>query len=233
MSRETEYFSMYSLMSIRTMFFSLSNRASARALASSVLPTPVGPRNRKEPMGRLGSWMPARLRRMASQTRLHGLVLADDSSDAECRPGAAASPVRPPSALPRGCPSSGRRCGRSPPSVTRVPQQAALLAARWRCLLPPPAAFSAQAACRISARPPCPGRIPARACSICGVGRFDVLTELLHLFNGVLFVLPLGLLGVELFPHARPVPSRIVARRSLLTACRLPSSGPLPQSPAA
>ena len=55
MRRETENFSMYSLMSMRTMFFSSSNRACASALASSVLPTPVGPRNRKEPMGRFGS----------------------------------------------------------------------------------------------------------------------------------------------------------------------------------
>ena len=54
---------------MRTRFFSLSNRASARALASSVLPTPVGPRNRKEPMGRSGSAMPARERRIASLTR--------------------------------------------------------------------------------------------------------------------------------------------------------------------
>ena len=69
MRRETENFSIYSLMSIRTMFFSESNRASARVLASSVLPTPVGPRNRKEPMGRSGSAMPARERRMASDTR--------------------------------------------------------------------------------------------------------------------------------------------------------------------
>ena len=69
MSRDTENFSIYSLMSMRTRFFSLSNRASAKVLASSVLPTPVGPRNRKEPMGLLGSAMPARLRRMASDTR--------------------------------------------------------------------------------------------------------------------------------------------------------------------
>ena len=60
---------MYSDMSMRTRFFSLSNRASARVLASSVLPTPVGPRNRKEPMGRSGSAMPARERRMDSATR--------------------------------------------------------------------------------------------------------------------------------------------------------------------
>src|SRR5690606_32227476 len=36
--------------------------------ASSVLPTPVGPRNRKLPMGRWGSDRPARERRMALAT---------------------------------------------------------------------------------------------------------------------------------------------------------------------
>ena len=41
--RETENFSPYSLMSMRTRAFSSSNRYSASALASSVLPTPVGP----------------------------------------------------------------------------------------------------------------------------------------------------------------------------------------------
>ncbi len=41
---------------------------SARALVSSVLPTPVGPRNRNEPIGRLGSCRPARARRTASDT---------------------------------------------------------------------------------------------------------------------------------------------------------------------
>ena len=55
-------------MSMRTMAFSVSNRYSASALASSVLPTPVGPRNRKLPIGRLGSDRPARLRRMAPAT---------------------------------------------------------------------------------------------------------------------------------------------------------------------
>ena len=45
---------MYSLMSMRTMRSSSSNRNSARARASSVLPTPVGPRNRNEPIGRRG-----------------------------------------------------------------------------------------------------------------------------------------------------------------------------------
>ena len=59
---------MYSLMSMRTMAFSSSNRFSASALASSVLPTPVGPRNRKLPSGLFGSERPARLRRTAEAT---------------------------------------------------------------------------------------------------------------------------------------------------------------------
>src|SRR5947208_15325762 len=60
MSRATVCFSMYSLMSRRTIAFSSSNRNSASAFARSVLPTPVGPRNRNEPSGRFGSCMPAR-----------------------------------------------------------------------------------------------------------------------------------------------------------------------------
>ena len=59
---------MYSLISMRTMLFSSSKRLAARDLASSVLPTPVGPRNRKEPMGLEGSLMPALERMMASVT---------------------------------------------------------------------------------------------------------------------------------------------------------------------
>ena len=66
--RDTECFSMYSLISIRTMLFSSSNRLSASALASSVLPTPVGPRNRKEPIGFVGSLIPALERITASVT---------------------------------------------------------------------------------------------------------------------------------------------------------------------
>ena len=53
--RATACFSMYSDMSSRIMAVSSSNRNSARALVSSVLPTPVGPRNRNEPIGRFGS----------------------------------------------------------------------------------------------------------------------------------------------------------------------------------
>ena len=67
---ETLCFSMYSLISTRTKASSVSNINSAKALANSVLPTPVGPKKIKEPMGRLGSEMPARDRRMALATAL-------------------------------------------------------------------------------------------------------------------------------------------------------------------
>ena len=50
------------------MLSSESKRFLARHLASCVLPTPVGPKNRKVPMGRPGSLSPARLRRMARTT---------------------------------------------------------------------------------------------------------------------------------------------------------------------
>mmetsp|Transcript_19181 Transcript_19181/g.48752 ORF Transcript_19181/g.48752 Transcript_19181/m.48752 type:complete len:312 (-) Transcript_19181:1570-2505(-) len=68
MSRLTACFSMYSLMSSRTSASSLLNRYAASALASSVLPTPVGPRNMKDAMGPLGSARSARERWMASAT---------------------------------------------------------------------------------------------------------------------------------------------------------------------
>src|SRR5918996_1354277 len=51
---------MYSDMSMRTIASWLSNMNSASARASSVLPTPVGPRKRNTPMGRSGSASPAR-----------------------------------------------------------------------------------------------------------------------------------------------------------------------------
>jgi hypothetical protein len=51
---------MNSDMSMRTIDSSVSNRNSASALQSSVLPTPVGPRNRNDPFGRRGSDRPAR-----------------------------------------------------------------------------------------------------------------------------------------------------------------------------
>ena len=70
---------MYSDMSMRIMACSSSNRNSASARASSVLPTPVGPRKMNEPIGRRGSLRPARERRMAVGDARQRFVLADDA----------------------------------------------------------------------------------------------------------------------------------------------------------
>ena len=59
---------MNSLMSIRIMASSLSNKKLAKALVNSVLPTPVGPKNKNDPLGRFGSDKPARERRTALDT---------------------------------------------------------------------------------------------------------------------------------------------------------------------
>lgn len=53
---------------MRIMAFSSLNKYSAKALAVSVLPTPVGPRKRKDPIGRFSSDRPARARRIALAT---------------------------------------------------------------------------------------------------------------------------------------------------------------------
>ena len=66
--RLTECFSIYSLISILTILRSSSNKLRAKALASSVLPTPVGPKNRKLPIGLFGSAIPARERNIALVT---------------------------------------------------------------------------------------------------------------------------------------------------------------------
>ena len=56
---------MYSDMSTRIIASSSPKRNSASVRASSVLPTPDGPRKTKEPVGRFGSLSPARERRIA------------------------------------------------------------------------------------------------------------------------------------------------------------------------
>ena len=64
----TACFSMYSDMSRRIMASASPYTASASARQSSVLPTPVGPKNKKLPMGLLGSDSPTLPRRMARAT---------------------------------------------------------------------------------------------------------------------------------------------------------------------
>ena len=106
---------MYSLMSMRVRAFSSLNRNSARALASSVLPTPVGPTKRKEPRGLFGSESPARLRRMASATALTAGVLPDHAPARAGPRGRRTSAPRRTASWTRECPSRSRRRGRCPP----------------------------------------------------------------------------------------------------------------------
>ena len=87
-------------MSMRTIARSSSNRKSASALASSVLPTPVGPRNRNEPVGRSGSDDAGPGAAHGVGDRLHGLALADRAACRARPPSAAAWPVSPSSSRP-------------------------------------------------------------------------------------------------------------------------------------
>ena len=63
--RETVNFSINSLMSIRISASEAPNIYFANSLAKWVLPTPVGPKNIKVPMGLLGSFNPTRLLKIA------------------------------------------------------------------------------------------------------------------------------------------------------------------------
>ena len=61
------------------MLRSSSKRNSARALATSVFPTPVGPRKRNEPIGRLGSLSPARVRQVIlDEEEMEAIVVVPD-----------------------------------------------------------------------------------------------------------------------------------------------------------
>ena len=67
---ETLCFSIYSDISTRIIALSSPNIASASALDISVFPTPVGPKNRKDPIGLPASFKPTRPRRTARATAL-------------------------------------------------------------------------------------------------------------------------------------------------------------------
>ena len=63
---------------MRTMAFSLLKMNSLKALASSVLPTPVGPRKMNEPMRAVRVLQPGPGAAQDARDRFHGLILADD-----------------------------------------------------------------------------------------------------------------------------------------------------------
>jgi hypothetical protein len=77
---------------MRIRWSSLSNRKPASALHSSVLPTPVGPRNRKEPVGRFGSLRPSANGGWRWPPR-QWLRPARPRARAACLPSAAACPL--------------------------------------------------------------------------------------------------------------------------------------------
>ena len=89
---------------MRIIACSSSNRNSASARASSVLPTPVGPRKMKQPIGRLGSLSPPRARMHGLGDGFHRFVLADDALVQILLPDAAAFAFRLRAACETGMP---------------------------------------------------------------------------------------------------------------------------------
>ena len=77
--RVTAERSVYSDRSSRTSLSGEPNSASASARPSSVLPTPVGPRNRNDPTGRPGCAEPGPAAAHGVGDGLDGLVLPDDA----------------------------------------------------------------------------------------------------------------------------------------------------------
>ena len=226
-----ECFSMYSLMSIRTMFFSSSNSACASALASSVLPTPVGPRNRKR-AERTVRVLDARTGAQDGLAHaLDGFVLPDDALmqrvlQVQQLLALALHQLRDRDARP-AADDSGDFLLRH-----LVAQQAVLA----------PSVFSAiffrrqlllqlAAARRTSVRRPCSGRIAARPRSISAFMR--------SISSRSFCTLPMAFFLV--FPAAPSCALNCVAQlgQLLLNLCQTlpwrasssPSSAPLPQSP--
>ena len=88
--------------------------------ATSVLPTPVGPRKMNEPIGRFGFLRPARERRIARVTRRDRLVLADRRACAAGPPSRAAWPSRPARASRPGSSSTSATMWAMSSSVTLI-----------------------------------------------------------------------------------------------------------------
>ena len=118
MRRDTVCRSMYSDISIRIMAFSSPNMASARDLHSSVLPTPVGPRNRNAADGTLGVLQTHTATADGPGHGLHGLVLAHHPLMKGILHVQQAAGPRPPSDGSRGYRSSQTPQRQCPPPLT-------------------------------------------------------------------------------------------------------------------
>ena len=109
---------MYSDMSTRISAFSSPKRYSARARASSVLPTPVGPRKMNEPTGPLGVLEAGPRAPDGARDRRDRVVLADDAAVERLLHAGELGRLLLLELARAGCRSSGRRCTRCPPRST-------------------------------------------------------------------------------------------------------------------
>ena len=128
---------MYSLMSMRIIARSSSNKNSASARASSVLPTPVGPRNRNEPIGPL----------LVAEPRARAAHRVGDGRRAR-RPARPRAGAGSPPCARSFCisPSSILRHGNAGPLARRSPAMSSSVTSslQVRCPSPAPRASSAR-----------------------------------------------------------------------------------------
>ena len=181
---------------MRIIARSSSNRNSARARASSVLPTPVGPRKMKLPIGRFGSFSPLRARITASATAVTASswpMTRLCSSSSRC----SSFSISPSSSFVTGTPVQRLTTAAMSSSPTSsLTQLVGLVAVGGVASCGLELSSRARGACRTSARRPGSGRTAARparsrcfVCSICSRSSADLLDRLL-------LGLPLRLQGV-------------------------------------
>ena len=227
MSRETEYFSMYSLMSIRTMFFSLVEQGFRQRLGQFRLAHAGGTQEQEGADGTVGVLDTGTAAEDGLADAVDRFVLADDSLVEDVVQVQQLLPF----ALHELCHGNAGPAFDDEGDLAvgdTVTQQAALLALVGDVFFLRQLLFQLRQLAVFQLGGLFQVVFPFRLFHL-GVGRFDVLTELLHLFNGVLFILPLSLLGVELLPHIGQF--LLDGRQTFLTAAgRLPSGGQLLQS---
>ena len=227
MSRETEYFSMYSLMSIRTMFFSLVEQGFRQGFGQFRLAHASGAQEQEGANGTVGVLDAGTAAEDGLTDPVNGFVLADDS----LMQNVVQVQQLLPFALHELCHGDARPAFDDEGDLSignTVTEQAALLALVGDVFFLRQLLFQLRQLAVFQLGGLFQVVFPFRLFHL-GVGCFDVLTDLLHLFNGVLFILPLSLLGVELLPHLGQF--LLDGRQTFLAqAGRLPSGGQLLQS---
>ena len=197
---------------------SSSNMNSASARASSVLPTPVGPRKTNEPIGRFGSCRPGARAPERVRDGLDGLVLADDALVQPLLHVDRASRSRPRAAATTGMPvqrATTSAMSSSSTSSLTIGSSAGSRRARR-------APSRARAARRSGSRP----RAARSPCALGALGLHaqlvDPLRDLLDAVERLLLLRPaggelvaallrLGELALDRLAHLRRTPSPIAA----------------------